>query len=63
MVDERLSIWGWETGTGVRFAIIVDSWGRTGEVAGGKQSKGLGEGDVKGVCLQFLLAAECHRGP
>lgn len=59
MVDERLSIWGWETGTGARFAIIVDAWGRTGEVGGGKQNKGLGEGDVKGVCFflffQFLL--------
>lgn len=55
MVDERLSIWGWETGTGARFAIIVDAWGRTGEVGGGKQNKGLGEGDVKGVCFFLLL--------
>ena len=40
----------------MRFAIIVDAWGRTGEVRGGKQSKGLGEGDVKGVCFcKFLL--------
>lgn len=54
MVDERLSIWGWETGTGARFAIIVDAWGRTGEVGGGKQHKGLGEGDVKGVCFFFF---------
>ncbi|MCJ1430637.1 hypothetical protein MMC29_008555, partial [Sticta canariensis] len=24
VVNERLSIWGWETGTGARFAIVVD---------------------------------------
>lgn len=55
MVDERLSLWGWETGTGARFAIIVDAWGRTGEVGGGKQNRGLGEGDVKGVCFVFFI--------
>lgn len=55
MIDERLSIWGWETGTGARFAIIVDAWGRTGDVGGGKQNKGLGEGDVKGVCSFFFF--------
>ena len=30
-VDERLSIWGWETGTGARFAIVVDIWGKEGK--------------------------------
>lgn len=55
MIDERLSIWGWETGTGARFAIVADAWGRSGEAGGGKQNKGVGEGDVKGVCLFFLL--------
>ncbi|KAL9000781.1 MAG: hypothetical protein Q9188_005582 [Gyalolechia gomerana] len=29
-VDERLSIWGWETGTGTKFAIVVDMWGKEG---------------------------------
>ncbi|KAK4690354.1 hypothetical protein P7C71_g6417, partial [Lecanoromycetidae sp. Uapishka_2] len=39
-VDERLSIWGWETGTGTRFAIIVDAWGRNGKAAGGEEKMG-----------------------
>ncbi|KAI4201815.1 MAG: hypothetical protein LQ350_003015 [Teloschistes chrysophthalmus] len=30
IVDERLSVWGWQTGTGVKFAIVVDMWGREG---------------------------------
>jgi len=29
-VDERLSIWGWETGTGVRIAVVVDRYGKNG---------------------------------
>ncbi|KAL8731309.1 MAG: hypothetical protein Q9166_003533 [cf. Caloplaca sp. 2 TL-2023] len=29
-VDERLSIWGWETGTGTKFAVVVDMWGKEG---------------------------------
>ncbi|MCJ1310544.1 hypothetical protein MMC25_004208 [Agyrium rufum] len=29
-VDERLSVWGWQTGTGTRFAIVLDMWGRDG---------------------------------
>ena len=50
IVDERLSIWGWETGTGVRFAIIVDIWGNEGGVRAGKGvGKGVGEGEVRGV--------------
>lgn len=27
-IDERLSIWGWQTGTGVRFAVITNAWGK-----------------------------------
>lgn len=30
-IDERLSIWGWQTGTGARFAIIIDTWGKGGK--------------------------------
>lgn len=45
MVDERLSIWGWETGTGTRFAIVVDAWGK----GGNKGSRGLSDGDLRGV--------------
>ncbi|KAL2042238.1 hypothetical protein N7G274_004726 [Stereocaulon virgatum] len=54
-VDERLSIWGWETGTGTRFAIVIDAWGKTGEggsqspVSGGGSRKAVGDGDVKGA--------------
>ncbi|KAL8841063.1 MAG: hypothetical protein Q9170_001088 [Blastenia crenularia] len=29
-IDERLSIWGWETGTGTKFAAVVDMWGKEG---------------------------------
>ncbi|KAL8887915.1 MAG: hypothetical protein Q9205_007542 [Flavoplaca limonia] len=36
-VDERLSIWGWQTGTGTRIAVIVDMWGKQG-----RPSTGLG---------------------
>jgi len=52
-VDERLSIWGWETGTGARFAVVVDAWGRGGEVGTGERNgrRGvLGDGDLRGVC-------------
>ena len=45
-IDERLSVWGWETGTGVRFAIVLDVWGREGRAEG---VVGIGEGDLKGV--------------
>ena len=52
-VDERLSIWGWETGTGTRFAIVVDAWGRNGERGSGSETSGsrraVADGDVKGV--------------
>lgn len=51
-VDERLSIYGWETGTGTRFAIIVDTWGKEGKSreAGREVSqRALKDGDVKPV--------------
>ena len=41
-IDERLSIWGWQTGTGARFAIIVDTWGKEGKPV--VERKGTGEG-------------------
>lgn len=51
-MDERLSVWGWETGTGTRFAVVVDVWGREG--TGGE--RGVGEGDVRGVSVPFVVA-------
>ncbi|CAF9913176.1 hypothetical protein IMSHALPRED_000935 [Imshaugia aleurites] len=44
-VDERLSIWGWETGTGTRFAVVVDAWGK----AGNKGLRGIADGDLRGA--------------
>lgn len=49
-VDERLSIWGWETGTGTRFAIVVDAWGK----GGNRAVRGLGDGDLRGVSYHLL---------
>ena len=49
-VDERLSIWGWETGTGTRFAIVVDAWGK----GGNRGAKGMGDGDLRGVSCSPL---------
>lgn len=55
-VDERLSIWGWQTGTATKFAIVVDAWGRVGKTGnglessiGGGRGKGVADGDVKVV--------------
>lgn len=51
-VDERLSIYGWETGTGARFAIIVDAWGKDGrshEPGREVSQRALKDGDVKSV--------------
>ncbi|KAL8857363.1 MAG: hypothetical protein Q9178_006129 [Gyalolechia marmorata] len=45
-VDERLSIWGWQTGTGTKFAVIVDMWGKQGRPSTGLGIKG---DDVKPV--------------
>lgn len=49
-IDERLSIWGWETGTGARFAVVVDAWGRSGN----KGSRGVSDGDLRGVSCSTL---------
>ncbi len=53
-VDERLSIWGWQTGTGMKFAIVVDALGKGGKSGNGLESsivggrgRGVGDGDVK----------------
>ena len=51
-VDERLSVWGWETGTGTRFAIVLDVWGREG-VEGGR---GVGEGELRGAFRALQMA-------
>lgn len=40
VVDERLSIWGWETGTGTKFALVVDMWGKDGKPSTGFGVKG-----------------------
>jgi len=34
-IDERLSVWGWETPTGTKFIIVLDAWGRPEQPAGG----------------------------
>lgn len=39
-IDERLSIWGWETGTGTKFAVVVDMWGKEGRPSTGLGVKG-----------------------
>ena len=49
-VDERLSIWGWETGTGTRFAVVIDAWGKSGN----KGARGLSDGDLRGVSRQLV---------
>lgn len=46
-VDERLSCWGWETGTGIRFCIVVDMFGKDGIAEG--QMMGLRDGELKPV--------------
>lgn len=46
-VDERLSYWGWETGTGIRFCIVVDMFGKDGIAEG--QVMGLRDGELKPV--------------
>ena len=58
-IDERLSIWGWETGTGTRFAVVVDAWGKSGI----KGARGLLDGDLKGVsCWLLCLKGVWERG-
>ena len=43
-IDERLSVWGWQTSTGTRFAIVLDMWGREGQESIGM---GIRDGDLK----------------
>lgn len=57
-IDERLSIWGWQTGTGTKFAIVIDTWGKEGRSGSSMESsmvggrgRGLGDGDVKVVSV------------
>jgi trafficking protein particle complex subunit 2 len=45
-VDERLSVWGWETGTGTRFAIVLDMYGRS-TVEGEASGIGVKEGELR----------------
>lgn len=62
-IDERLSIWGWQTGTGVRFAIIVDMWGKEGRpgierknTSDGKEPKGFHGRGVQGSDMKPVSA-------
>ncbi|KAL8759853.1 MAG: hypothetical protein Q9184_003506 [Pyrenodesmia sp. 2 TL-2023] len=57
-VDERLSIWGWETGTGTKFAIVVDMWGKDGRPGTDFGVKGE---DVRPV--RWFPSAMSIRGP
>ena len=60
-IDERLSIYGWETGTGARFAIIVDAWGKEGrshESGRETSQKGLKAGDLKPVGPPYVYRME-----
>ena len=57
-VDERLSIWGWETGTGTRFAVVVDAWGK----GGNRGARGLVDGDLRGVSCYALYLIESMGG-
>lgn len=54
-IDERLSIWGWLTGTGVKIAVVIDAWGRGGEGSG--IGKAVGDADVRPVsrCLWWAI--------
>ena len=54
-IDERLSCWGWETGTGIRFCIVVDMYGKEGEE---RQPLGLRDGDLKPVSLYLFRGLE-----
>ncbi|KAL8721118.1 MAG: hypothetical protein Q9225_002141 [Loekoesia sp. 1 TL-2023] len=56
-VDERLSIWGWETGTGTKFAVVVDMWGKEGRPSTALGVKGEDVRPVSG--FSFAVAATC----
>lgn len=51
IVDERLSIWGWETGTGTKFAVVVDTWGKAGRPSTGFGVKGEDLRPVSIICM------------
>ena len=58
-IDERLSIWGWQTGTGTKFAVIINASGKgteKGSIADSdaKVLKGVGNGDVRVVSVDVL---------
>ena len=64
-VDERLSIWGWETGTGARFAIIVDIWGKEGKPnAPGRELLPIGvkDAELKPVSADLKWCGGCQVG-
>ena len=53
-IDDKLSIWGWQTGTGTKFAVIVNAQGKVGGKSsmvdsGTRVSKGVGDGDLRVV--------------
>ncbi|KAI4107731.1 MAG: hypothetical protein L6R37_001416 [Teloschistes peruensis] len=52
IVDERLSVWGWQTGTGIKFAVVVDMWGKEG-----RRPSSSGGGGVKGEDLRPAFKA------
>ncbi|KAA6410252.1 MAG: DASH complex subunit Dad2 [Lasallia pustulata] len=56
-VDERLSCWGWETGTGIRMCIVVDMFGKDGVADG--QVMGLRDGELK-PAFRALQTAYIH---
>lgn len=53
-LDERLSVYGWLTNTGVKFAIVVDLEGRTSAHSSAHERPlpvvGLRDSDLKPVC-------------
>jgi hypothetical protein len=51
-IDERLSVWGWETGTGTKFAIVLDMWGQEGVEGTGL---GIREAELKPVTSSASL--------
>lgn len=55
-VDERLSIWGWQTGTGTRIAVIVDMWGKQGRPSTGPGIKSEDLKPVRGIrCSDYSI--------
>ena len=65
VIDERLSIWGRQTGTGARFAIIVDTWGKEGKPVVERKGTGEGKGgrSVAGRSVQDADVRSVSRQP